>query len=75
MEAIGQKYYEQTGAKVNFEVVTWPNTAENGAPPTAPDRCRTLSSSACLIRRWPCSSRATVPVEDVIEAIGGTDKF
>ena len=75
MEAIGQKYYEQTGVKVNFEVVTWPNTAEKWRAAYSagqmPDIIICLPDQAVAM----FVAGATVPVDDVLEAIGGTDKF
>ncbi|MDL2205488.1 extracellular solute-binding protein [Eubacteriales bacterium OttesenSCG-928-N13] len=75
MEAIGQKYYEQTGVKVNFEVVTWPNTAEKWRAAYSagqmPDIIICLPDQAVAM----FVAGATIPVDDVIEAIGGTEKF
>lgn len=75
MEAIGARYTEKTGVKVNFEVVTWPNTAEKWraafSAKQMPDVIICLPDQAVAM----FVAGATVPVDDVIEAIGGTDAF
>lgn len=75
MEAIGQRYYEQTGVKVNFEVVTWPNTAEKWraayAAGSMPEIIICLPDQAIAM----FVAGATVPMDDVLERIGGKDAF
>jgi multiple sugar transport system substrate-binding protein len=75
METIGQRYTELTGIKVDFEVVTWPNTAEKWRAAYSagqmPDIIICLPDQAVAM----FVAGATVPVDDVIEAIGGTDVF
>lgn len=75
MEEIGQRYYEKTGVKVNFEVVTWPNTAEKWRAAfvagNMPEAIICLPDQAIAMYM----AGATVPVDDVLEKIGGKEKF
>ena len=75
MEEIGQRYFEKTGVKVNFEVVTWPNTAEKWraayAANSMPEIIICLPDQAIAM----FVAGATVPMDDVLSRIGGKEAF
>lgn len=75
MEEIGRRYLEKTGVKVIFEVVTWPNISEKWraayAAGSMPEIIICLPNHAVAM----FVAGATVPVDDVLEAIGGKDMF
>jgi|GEM_PF-1540740 multiple sugar transport system substrate-binding protein len=75
MNEIGRRFTEKTGIKVEYEVVTWPNQAEKWraafAAKAMPDVMICLPDQATSMY----FAHATVPANDAIKLIGGSDKF